>query len=731
MRKIFTLLAVMLMAVSVKVYAAGGTASDAYLDIANYATINNASATVSGMSSIYKYTEYTDQQCAWLTVCTYGAQQVDANQNWYNFEGTAKTSTGTWTASDIFMGSSSYFTGTAYYSNWNEAYQNFYVTNCSQVKQLAYNIQSSYNTGNVYPMKMYIYECTLNANGTLTASTSTVDYKESTTTNQDEVVSSIDLDPTKIYLVKIYNDYSRFYEIGFKTPLVPAVDINKPVATEATEIGTDCFTANWNPCGEVTSYTLRVMPSNEPDPFMVLSVRFTKFTAEGTTDLGQSLNDYMDNAEWYGSDVYSAEGGIRLGTNNNVGYLITPNLSFGTTFDKLSVKLKAKTYGTDVNCGLSVTYGSDSGETIIVDNTEAEYIIVVDCNAPHGQMIIQNSRSYEGRIIITDLEIYAGDITIEDEFSKTRANETNVDDQLIVTGITETSYKVTGLEPGTKYYYDVKAVYGNQESDWSNQIKVITLEDPETTLQYILEEGVDGNEYTITNNLAVVDIADNANYAFLTDGKNNWIRVNATNNTYFNVFVNNQFIEGGTITGTLSGVDTNPLLTVKAKPTATNNDIIFEIEELNLADGEIAPKVNQVVDIVGWWNDDALHAFAPSTGDQGQSLALDWTWGATSNTLENSKQYKVRCAMLIDNDNNYIGYALRLPEEALAEDITTVVAGDVNGDGEVTSADITALYTFLLTGDDSDIVNGDQDGDGDITTHDVTVVYEILLGAKK
>jgi len=58
----------------------------------------------------------------------------------------------------------------------------------------------------------------------------------------------------------------------------------------------------------------------------------------------------------------------------------------------------------------------------------------------------------------------------------------------------------------------------------------------------------------------------------------------------------------------------------------------------------------------------------------------------------------------------------------------SAVAGDVNGDGEVTAADITALYTFLLSGDDSDIVNGDQDGDGDITTHDVTAVYEVLLG---
>lgn len=59
-----------------------------------------------------------------------------------------------------------------------------------------------------------------------------------------------------------------------------------------------------------------------------------------------------------------------------------------------------------------------------------------------------------------------------------------------------------------------------------------------------------------------------------------------------------------------------------------------------------------------------------------------------------------------------------------------VVYGDVNGDGFVTSADITALYTYLLSGDDSDIVNGDQNNDGDITSADVTTVYGILLNAK-
>ena len=729
MRNIFTLLAVLLMTVSVDMYAAGGTASDAYLDIANYATISNAGATVSGMSSIYKYTEYEDQQCAWLTICTYGAQQVDANQNWYNFEGTAKTSTGTWTATDIFKGSSNYFTGTAYYANWNEAYQNFYVTNCSQVKQLAFNIQSSYNTGNVYPMKMYIYECTLNANGTLTPGTSTVDYKESTTTDQDEIVTSIDLDPTKIYLVKIYNDYSRFYEIGFRTPLAPAVEINKPVADEATEVGVNSFTANWSSCEGATSYTLRVTPRPTPTP--LLSESFSKFTNDGDSDISSELDSYMENLGWAGYNTYSTNGGLQIGTSDEAGYLITPSFLVGSSNKAITVVFTAKTAGGDTNCGFTVTCGSNSETVYVTDGNEAEYTVLLSFSGVSTNLIFGNYSSYNCRVILTSLNVYAGDITQDDDDIVPRAVDTLDGDVLTVTGITDTCYTVNDRAPGYKYIYDVKAVYGNQESDWSNPIVVTTLSYPEeTTLEDILKEGVDGEEYTISNNLAVVDIADNAQYAFLTDGKNNWIRVNATNNTYFNVFANNQFIEGGTIIGTLSGTGTNPLLTVKAKPTANVNSIAFEIQEQNLADGEIAPKVNQVVDIVGWWNDDALHAFAPSTGDQGQSLALNWNWGATSNTLENRKQYKVRCAMLVDDNGNHIGYALRLPEEALAEDITTVVAGDVNGDGDVTSADITALYSFLLSGDMSDIVNGDQNGDGEITSADVTEVYSILLGGK-
>ena len=64
-------------------------------------------------------------------------------------------------------------------------------------------------------------------------------------------------------------------------------------------------------------------------------------------------------------------------------------------------------------------------------------------------------------------------------------------------------------------------------------------------------------------------------------------------------------------------------------------------------------------------------------------------------------------------------------------EILVSIPGDVNGDGTVTAADITALYDVLLNNDYSQIVNGDQTGDGVITAADVTAVYTIMLSSKE
>ncbi len=64
---------------------------------------------------------------------------------------------------------------------------------------------------------------------------------------------------------------------------------------------------------------------------------------------------------------------------------------------------------------------------------------------------------------------------------------------------------------------------------------------------------------------------------------------------------------------------------------------------------------------------------------------------------------------------------------AFSQSANAAVKGDVNGDGVCNSADVTALYKFILNNDASTIVNGDQNADGTINSADVTAVYQLIL----
>ena len=431
-----------------------GMASDPYLDLAKYETIDEAGATVSGMSSIYQYTEYEANDCAWLTLSCYGAMKADDTQNWYSTTSLSQY-TNDWTATDIFPGDAAYFGNNNSYSIYGSGNQTFYVTGCTQVKALVKG--GGYSSSSA---TLAIYECTVDANGNPVASNTAFDTKQSSSSSV-ETMTSATLDANNIYMVKLTGggSYPDLLEVGFQAPLST---YEVPVATEATLIGPNYFTANWNACTGADSYILRVVPKN----YDILTEGFSKFTQTGAQDLGSSLDNYMDNPGWTGTKVYQAVGGARLGTGSATGSLTSPALTL--TEDKVTVTFKAKAYNNDTNCNFKISCGNSSETVVLPSNTEDTYTVVLDCNAGEtGQSIKFETTANAKRAIITSIHIIDG--------NRPGAAKSIDLDGVTFTGITTNSYKVTSLDPATTYIYDVKAVYGAKQSGWSNAIVVTTL----------------------------------------------------------------------------------------------------------------------------------------------------------------------------------------------------------------------------------------------------------------
>ena len=212
----------------------GGTANDPFLNIAKYATIDEAGWNNSYLNKLYKYTTYEDSEVAWLTMPVYGAwvgcYYNDHPQKWISTDvtNTSNKYYGTsWNGSDELLGSSPYFTGTSGagaprvmgYNSRNNATKetvSFFVTNTTAVKLLGLGQN---RTTSQYPTSLSVYECTKKTDGTLDVGTTAVKNSTNSATTGSFVLTAEDLDAQKIYKVEATTYRSYMAEIAFQTPL--------------------------------------------------------------------------------------------------------------------------------------------------------------------------------------------------------------------------------------------------------------------------------------------------------------------------------------------------------------------------------------------------------------------------------------------------------------------------------------------------------------------------------
>lgn len=257
--------------------------------------------------------------------------------------------------------------------------------------------------------------------------------------------------------------------------------IDAPVANEATGITATGFTANWSPVEGAVSYTLYVdrrQPSAGGE--ILLSEDFAKCTTAGTANLGgtnafQTVDgQYFQTSGWSGKYLYPEVGMMKMGNSSNGGALCTPAIDLSSNGGTFTVQFAASRYNNDKEKSVMKVYlegdeaHAQTTEMLPLDAMNT-YTLTFTGGTESSKIVFESTAdSGKKRAYIDNIVVYSGEVQPE-----AMAKPAAVEWPMVIEGITETAYSLTGLEPGYLYSYKVKAVTDDsKESAYSNVVKV-------------------------------------------------------------------------------------------------------------------------------------------------------------------------------------------------------------------------------------------------------------------
>lgn len=246
--------------------------------------------------------------------------------------------------------------------------------------------------------------------------------------------------------------------------------ISTPIATEATEVTEDQFTANWKRVNDATSYSLKVASCMTGKECILED--FTQF-AKGSLveadkeNIADNLNVYTAATNWTGQKIYQAGGYCKIGDRTSGGSLTTPLLDLSKEKEfTLSFHIEGSENWLN---GYDFALIDEKGEvlqsqTAMMSTAAKKIYWVFSTEKAAGTVRIQTKASasldyihiYNGNVIE---QLQKGEtLSIPEEY----VNEIN--------DITDNSYTVTGLENDKRYIYSLYAKQDEKISPMSNKI---------------------------------------------------------------------------------------------------------------------------------------------------------------------------------------------------------------------------------------------------------------------
>ncbi len=294
----------------------------------------------------------------------------------------------------------------------------------------------------------------------------------------------------------------NFMSNHLKTPKNIKADVNS----------NDSFTASWDMVEHASSYVINLYKLGyKSEQKVALQEGFymmTSGTSESanSTDISESIDDYVTEKGWTGSKVYQAGGWCQIGNVSEGGMLTTPVLNL-------------KRY--DGNFAVAVTVKAASGETPVFS---------VSANGMSGKTRINSvCRTYLfrfnngisktpvsfatnlGRAIIDSITIVRGEdeglfadakvveVSGEPEVIEGEVEDTDFlhTDTVTVDGVKELYYTFKNLEQKSYYAFAVKAVSSDAESAFSEEVVVYTDESSAITMPDNDKYGLDNAPVSI------------------------------------------------------------------------------------------------------------------------------------------------------------------------------------------------------------------------------------------
>lgn len=246
-----------------------------------------------------------------------------------------------------------------------------------------------------------------------------------------------------------------------------------PELLPVSDVNDHSFTVHWTPVASATHYDIELsegITQEPPDRTIIISESLYRFktdndTPDGFSDLGETLDSYMQNAGWTGRKIFTSQYGLKLGTTSIDGILISPAMT--SSNGNLTVRFSGRSLssnGTRVQfsilnmanqeimhreCDLSPQFAMN---VVSFDNLPETNIKVKMTS--DDRLYIANIVFYDGYYQENDFDSYMG---ITPSFGKSK----------MIENISGNSYIFNDL-PSQKYKYRVRAAINQAVSRWSD-----------------------------------------------------------------------------------------------------------------------------------------------------------------------------------------------------------------------------------------------------------------------